>query len=87
MFEWNLTAKTIMSTSDWKVFFKDNEFRGDFYGSFHKNKEIKNIYLLAKYIRMVEEKNSRRIFKSTNQMPNTPFNRSGVSASNTLLIY
>ena len=28
---WNLTAKTIMSVDDWKLFFKENEYKGDFF--------------------------------------------------------
>jgi|TARA_B110000259_G_scaffold186993_1_gene239754 2-polyprenyl-3-methyl-5-hydroxy-6-metoxy-1,4-benzoquinol methylase len=31
MFEWNLTAKTILSVSEWKKFFKENNYTGDFY--------------------------------------------------------
>jgi hypothetical protein len=31
MMDWNLTAKTIFSTSDWKLFFKANGYRGDFF--------------------------------------------------------
>ena len=31
MLAWNLTAKTIMSTSDWKFFFKDVGYDGDYY--------------------------------------------------------
>ena len=28
---WNLTGKTIMSTEEWKVFFKENNYTGDYY--------------------------------------------------------
>ena len=28
---WNLTAKTIMSTSEWKKFFKETGYKGDYY--------------------------------------------------------
>jgi len=31
MFDWNLTAKTIMSTSEWIDFFDEAEFTGDYY--------------------------------------------------------
>ena len=31
MFKWNLTAKTIMSVKQWKVFFKKNSYKGDYY--------------------------------------------------------
>ena len=31
MLAWNLTAKTIMSLSDWKLFFKENAYNGDYY--------------------------------------------------------
>tara|TARA_Y100001936_G_C16027901_1_gene643698 strand:- start:244 stop:903 length:660 start_codon:yes stop_codon:yes gene_type:complete len=31
MFEWNLTAKTILSVSDWVKFFKENKYEGDYY--------------------------------------------------------
>ena len=31
MFQWNLTAKTIKSVSDWKEFFIKNNYNGDFY--------------------------------------------------------
>ena len=31
MFMWNLTAKTIMSVSDWKETFKEIGYNGDFY--------------------------------------------------------
>ena len=31
MMEWALTAKTIMHVDDWKQFFKDNGYTGDFY--------------------------------------------------------
>lgn len=31
MLEWALTAKTIMHVDDWKVFFKDSGYTGDFY--------------------------------------------------------
>lgn len=34
MLEWALTAKTIMHVDDWKVFFKDVGFKGDFYWFF-----------------------------------------------------
>ena len=31
MFDWNLTAKTIMSTNDWKDTFKKISYNGNFY--------------------------------------------------------
>ena len=31
MLAWNLTAKTIMSVDEWKIFFKDNNYFGDYY--------------------------------------------------------
>lgn len=31
MYEWNLTAKTILSVEDWKIFFKKNNYYGDYY--------------------------------------------------------
>lgn len=31
MFQWNLTAKTILSVSDWIKFFKENNYKGDYY--------------------------------------------------------
>jgi SAM-dependent methyltransferase len=31
MLDWNLTAKTILSTSEWKEFFKESGYSGDFY--------------------------------------------------------
>ena len=31
MFKWNLTAKTIMSTSEWKKLFKKIGYQGDYY--------------------------------------------------------
>ncbi len=31
MENWNLTAETVMSTSDWKIFFTRNKFNGDYY--------------------------------------------------------
>ena len=31
MLAWNLTAKTIMSVSDWRLFFKENAYNGDYY--------------------------------------------------------
>ena len=31
MFDWNLTAKTIMSVKDWKIFFKKNGYKGDYF--------------------------------------------------------
>jgi len=31
MFDWNLTAKTIMSENEWEIFFKENEYNGDYY--------------------------------------------------------
>jgi len=31
MFAWNLTAKTIMHTEEWKSFFKENEYTGDYF--------------------------------------------------------
>ena len=31
MYGWNLTAKTIMSVEDWKIFFKKNGYKGDYY--------------------------------------------------------
>lgn len=31
MFEWNLTAKTIMHVDEWKTFFKDVGYTGDYY--------------------------------------------------------
>ena len=31
MFAWNLTAQTIMSVKDWKLFFKESNYDGDYY--------------------------------------------------------
>ena len=31
MFQWNLTAKTILSVSDWIKFFEENNYKGDYY--------------------------------------------------------
>ena len=31
MLAWNLTAKTIMSVDEWKIFFKDNKYTGDYF--------------------------------------------------------
>ena len=31
MYQWNLTAKTIMSVNQWKIFFKINKFSGDYF--------------------------------------------------------
>jgi hypothetical protein len=31
MFAWNLTAKTIMSVDDWKLFFEEVDYKGDYY--------------------------------------------------------
>ena len=31
MYNWNLTAKTIMSRKSWKNFFKKNNFKGDYF--------------------------------------------------------
>ena len=31
MYDWNLTARTIMSTDEWKKIFKECEYKGDFY--------------------------------------------------------
>jgi hypothetical protein len=31
MYAWNLTAKTIMSVDDWKLFFKEVSYDGDYY--------------------------------------------------------
>ncbi len=31
MYEWNLTAKTIMSRKQWKTFFKQNKYKGDYF--------------------------------------------------------
>ena len=31
MFDWNLTAKTIMSENEWEIFFKENNYNGDYY--------------------------------------------------------
>lgn len=31
MFEWNLTAKTILSVDEWKKFFKENNYTGDYF--------------------------------------------------------
>ena len=31
MFNWNLTAKTIMSEDEWEIFFKENNYDGDYY--------------------------------------------------------
>ena len=31
MYAWNLTAKTIMSVDEWKIFFEENGYTGDFY--------------------------------------------------------
>lgn len=31
MFAWNLTAKTIMSVDEWKYFFKENSYNGDYF--------------------------------------------------------
>ena len=34
MLDWNLTAKTIMSVDQWKIFFNDNNYHGDFFWFF-----------------------------------------------------
>lgn len=31
MYKWNLTAKTIMSVDEWKIFFAENGYTGDYY--------------------------------------------------------
>ena len=31
MYDWNLTAKTIMSVKEWKKFFKTNNYHGEYY--------------------------------------------------------
>ena len=31
MFQWNLTAKTILHVDDWKLLFKENNYNGDYY--------------------------------------------------------
>ncbi len=31
MFDWNLTAKTIMSVEEWKIFFNKNNYTGDYF--------------------------------------------------------
>ena len=31
MYQWNLTAKTIMSRKEWKKFFKNNNYKGDYF--------------------------------------------------------
>ena len=31
MYAWNLTAKTIMSVKDWRKFFSDSKYNGDFF--------------------------------------------------------
>ena len=31
MMNWNLTAETIMHINDWKVFFEENDYNGDYY--------------------------------------------------------
>ena len=31
MFDWNLTAKTIMSVNEWKKFFAECNYKGDYY--------------------------------------------------------
>ena len=31
MYAWNLTAKTIFSVPEWKIFFKENNYTGDYY--------------------------------------------------------
>jgi len=31
MYAWNLTAKTIMHVDEWKVFFEENDYTGDYY--------------------------------------------------------
>ena len=31
MYAWNLTAKTIMHVNEWKVFFEENDYTGDYY--------------------------------------------------------
>ncbi len=31
MFEWNLTAKTILSVDEWKKFFNQNNYKGDYF--------------------------------------------------------
>tara|TARA_B100001175_G_scaffold314786_1_gene324837 strand:+ start:9288 stop:9947 length:660 start_codon:yes stop_codon:yes gene_type:complete len=31
MYDWNLTAKTIMSVEEWKVFFSECDYKGDYY--------------------------------------------------------
>mgnify|MGYP001247538104 FL=1 len=31
MFDWNLTAKTILSVNDWKELFREAEYHGDYY--------------------------------------------------------
>ena len=38
MYAWNLTAKTIMSTDDWKLFFKQCDYKGDYFWFILRNR-------------------------------------------------
>ena len=31
MTDWNLTAETVMHVDDWKAFFKENKYNGDYF--------------------------------------------------------
>ena len=31
MMNWNLTAETVMHEEDWKIFFNENDYNGDYY--------------------------------------------------------
>ena len=63
MYEWNLTAKTILHTDEWKKVFQDNNYSGDYYWFNHEKKIIfiKEIYRLQKTIRLTENKNSKKL--------------------------
>ena len=56
MFDWNLTAKTILSVDDWEKLFEEVGYTGDYSGLFErlKMKNIKILEMMLK-IRMVEE--------------------------------
>ena len=46
MYAWNLTAKTIMHVNEWKVFFEENDYTGDYYWLPHEIiKRTNSLYL------------------------------------------
>ena len=55
MYAWNLTAKTIMSVEEWKLFFKENNYTEIFLVYSVDKKKSLSLYKKMQFFRIAEK--------------------------------